>query len=315
MVKKLTLEQFIYKAKQKHGSIYDYSMVKYENARTKIIIICKIHGQFLQKPHHHIDGNGCKECYLNERTGKKFIPRKLNTEMFILESKKLHGEKYDYSITDYMNANSNVMINCKIHGIFSQRASTHLEGMGCILCGRDKKRSTKEQFISNAQKIHGNLYDYKLVEYKNAKTDIVIICNIHGNFYQSPRSHLFGNGCFSCNSSKGEKKIRSILNLKEISFEEQYKFPNQTENIRRCKYDFYLPDLNMIIEYHGIQHYEFVPFFHKTHEQMLNRRKRDYEKKMFCLKNNILYIEISYQDDIKKVLNNICNTTKLRGPP
>ena len=103
-MKKLSTEQFIIKAREKHGDKYDYSKVEYQNNTTNIIIICKEHGDFLQQPSNHLMGKGCKKC------GGRTIE---NTEEFIDKSIELHGDKYDYSKVEYIKSNDKVIIICK----------------------------------------------------------------------------------------------------------------------------------------------------------------------------------------------------------
>lgn len=128
MPKKLTLEEFIEKAKKLHGDYYDYSKVNYINNSTKITIICPIHGEFNQQPSRHIfkKGEGCPKCSVQRRTS--------TTEQFIEKSREIHGDKYDYSESDYKGADKKVNIICPIHGIFAQAASSHTRGHGCKKC-------------------------------------------------------------------------------------------------------------------------------------------------------------------------------------
>ena len=128
------------------------------------------------------------------------------TEQFIIDAKKIHNNKYDYSLVDYINNKSKVKIICPTHGEFEQIPYSHLRGSGCPKCKGDKQRilcqSNKEEFTNKADKIHSNKYDYSLVDYKNAHTKVKIICPIHGEFEQKPTHHLSGKGCPKC---KGDK--------------------------------------------------------------------------------------------------------------
>ena len=90
-------ESFISKAISVHGNKYDYSKVEYKNTGTKVILICKEHGEFLQTPNEHLVGSGCIDC-----AGL----RKKTTEEFIEDAKLFHGERYDYSEVNYKNKNS-----------------------------------------------------------------------------------------------------------------------------------------------------------------------------------------------------------------
>lgn len=79
-----------------------------------------------------------------------------------------------------------------------QRASSHLEGVGCKQCAREAKKFTTLKFIEIAKSIHKNKYDYSLVQYIDSYSKVKIICPIHGEFEQEANSHLQGKGCFLC---------------------------------------------------------------------------------------------------------------------
>ena len=198
MTKKST-EQFIIEAKEKHNDEYDYSKVVYENNLKEVIIICKIHGEFLQLPKTHKQGSGCRDCGKQ----KTINMRKSNTNDFIKKSNIIHNNKYDYSKVEYIKSNQKVIIICKKHGEFKQTSNSHLDGKGCRNCSTeinsDKQRKTTNQFIKDAIQIHGNTFNYSKVEYKNAGEKVIIICKKHGEFEQTPNSHLSKeSGCIKC---------------------------------------------------------------------------------------------------------------------
>lgn len=123
--------------------------------------------------------------------------------LFIRNAKKVHGDKYDYSaIENYQNLFTKVKIICPIHGMFEQIAMNHLQGHACPQCSYDKiaikKSFTTDNFIEKARKVHGDRYDYSMVNYKNMKTNITIICKKHGVFSQVPEIHLKGANCKKC---------------------------------------------------------------------------------------------------------------------
>jgi hypothetical protein len=109
-----TAERFIEKAKQVHGDKYDYSLVEYKNMKTKVKIICPIHGEFWQTPSDHLQKHGCGECGLlkNAKENAK------TTEQFVKDAKKIHGDKYDYYFVNYINNHTKVGIICREHGVF-----------------------------------------------------------------------------------------------------------------------------------------------------------------------------------------------------
>ena len=127
---------------------------------------------------------------------------KKTTEEFIHEARKKHGNKYDYSKVVYLNNHTKICIICPKHGEFWQLPLNHLSGRGCPKCAHEgngeRCRSSKKEFIKKAREKHGDKYDYSKVEYVNCETKVCIICPQHGEFWQSPNSHLIGHGCPKC---------------------------------------------------------------------------------------------------------------------
>lgn len=267
---------FIKKAREIHGNKYDYSKVEYINAHTKVCISCPIHGEFWQTPANHLCGKGCLKCVGKNKT----------TDFFIEEAKKIHGNKYDYSKTVYINAHAKVCIICPIHGEFWQTPNNHLMGNGCYQCGLDiahkKQTLTKEEFIRKAHLVHGDKYDYSKVEYINYETPICIICPVHGEFWQTPDKHLHGAGCPMCKSSKLEEEMRLFLQENNIIFERQKHF----DWLGFLSLDFYLPQYNIAIECQGIQHFKSIEFF-GGHNGFLQNKIRDERKRRLCEENGI----------------------------
>jgi len=127
------------------------------------------------------------------------MPKKLTLNEFIERSRKIHGDRYDYShIKEYKNNQTKVPIICPEHGEFLQTPKNHLNGRGCPKCGGTEKMTTQE-FIEKAKHIHGSRYDYSLVEYDTTKDKVKIICNDCGRiFLQRPQDHLRAYGCPYC---------------------------------------------------------------------------------------------------------------------
>ena len=127
----------------------------------------------------------------------------MTTEEFIQKSILIHGDKYDYSKTVYVNNLKEVIITCKEHGDFLQLPKVHKRGCGCSRCGsitkKNKKTMTTQTFIEKAKLIHGHdKYDYSKTVYVNNLKEVIIICRIHGEFTQKPNGHLSGSGCRNC---------------------------------------------------------------------------------------------------------------------
>ena len=281
MAKKSNTEQFIKKAREIHGDKYDYSKVIYVNNRTKICIICPIHGEFYTTPNAHLGNKrGCRFCGYE----KLKVIKKSNTEEFIKKAREIHGDKYDYSKVIYIDNITKVCIICPIHGEFWQQPNNHLTGYeGCKYCA--KRIMNTEIFIQRSKEIHGNNFDYSKVEYKNPKNKVCIICPIHGEFWQSPYAHLQGKGCSKCkNKSVLEKKIFLFFDKNNIKYESQKKF----SWLGKQSLDFYLPDYNIAIECQGRQHFIDGCFTEPLHII----ENRDLIKKQKCLKNGVEIIYI-----------------------
>lgn len=297
-----TTDVFIGEAKKIHGNKYDYSKTTYTKALEKTTIICPKHGEFQITPSDHLKGSGCPKC----------AGRIKSNEDFINNAKEVHGNKYDYSKTIYEHSRKKVIITCPKHGDFIQRASAHLDGQGCPVCANNQKKS-KESFIADARKIHGDKYDYSKVEYTANYNPVIISCPIHGDFSQTPHAHLNGSGCPNCINWKLENEIEKLLNDEHIQFEKQKKFEKlKYKGLLKC--DFYLPKQNIIIECQGEQHFKIVDFsgnFEKSKKDFLETKLRDKLKKEYCEKNGIKLIYYNHLSKIKTKEKIIHTKTKL----
>ena len=206
-MKRKTKEDFIKDARKIHCDKYDYSKVEYINAHIKVCIICPEHGEFWQTPASHLNGRGCSKCSNENSTNFK-----KSKEYFIQRALTKHGDKYDYSKVEYVDSTTPVCIICPEHGEFWQPPHNHLNSNGCIKCSKEKSekikkvRYTTEKFILKARKIHGDKYDYSKVEYVDSTTPVCIICPEHGEFWQTPVSHLQNRGCNKCSKLMFDKE-------------------------------------------------------------------------------------------------------------
>lgn len=142
-------------------------------------------------------------------------------EQFIEKAKQVHGDKYNYELVEYKNTDTKVKIICPIHGVFEQSPYNHANrGRGCPKCANehrnDNRKLSLDGFIKKAQKVHGTFYDYSLVEYKNNKTKVKIICPEHGVFEQTPDNHLSGQGCPYCSGNVRMTKEEFICRASKV---------------------------------------------------------------------------------------------------
>lgn len=279
------------------GNKYDYTLVEYNGSNIKVKIICPEHGTFEQTPHHHLRGSGCPICALKTKSEKQ----SMTLDNFVNKSKNIHGDNYSYDKVEYINNKTKVTIVCNKHGDFNITPSHHFNGVGCSKCSKNYNQTNLE-YIEDVSKKHNNFYDYSLVEYINNKSDILIICPIHGTFSQNAHHHKNGSKCPHCNESKGENIIMNFMKDNKIKYIRQHKF-DDCRNIKVLPFDFYLPDYNTCIEFDGRQHFESINYF-GGYESLIKTRKRDQIKNNYCYNNNIKLIRIKYDEDIKKYLEN-----------
>lgn len=139
---------------------------------------------------------------------------KYTTEEFICRAKEIHGDKYDYSKTIYIGLDVPVDIICHQHGLFAQAPRGHLKGGNCPYCTKEKRRIDKtlsqEEFIRRAILTHGSKYNYSKVKYINQKTNVCIVCPIHGDVWVNPYNHVRGTECPKCTPNKFKKPVFGV---------------------------------------------------------------------------------------------------------
>lgn len=277
MSKKLTTEEFIERAKEVHGDKYDYSKVEYVNNRTKVCIICPKHGEFWQIANHHICAKqGCARCARKEIA---------TSEEFIEKAIKKYGDKYDYSEVNYISPQIPIIIKCnKCGNKFEEIALGHLSGSGCSCYNnKGKKRQTLEEFLSKANEVHQNKYDYRNVTfYPRGKFYITPICHNkdrdgveHGTFTVRAESHLYGKiGCPKCASE-------SRPNSQRVSLEE---FKKRAKETHGDEYDYSLITNEI---YRGYR--ELVPIICSKHGVFYQIAKKHVEGQgcKHCKKSNL----------------------------
>jgi very-short-patch-repair endonuclease/ribosomal protein L36 len=301
----LSRNEFVLRATAAHNDLYDYSKANYIKSTEKIVIICKEHGEFKQRPASHIRGSGCPKCARKRTVAGK----KSNTLEFIKSAKKIHGDFYDYSKVKYNKAIEPIVIVCSRHGEFKQMPNTHLNGSGCQKCADMRVANFHslgtEEFVRRAQDIFGMQYDYSLVKYTNGKELVDIICPEHGVFSITAGNHIHAqSGCPQCvRDFNGENKIESFLNNQDINHDRHVRF-SECRDKRPLEFDFYIPDLQVLIEYDGIQHHEPIDWF-GGQEAFDSLQRRDRIKDKFAASNDYNLIRIPYTefDNIEDILS------------
>ena len=296
------IDQFISKSNIIHNGKYDYSLVEYINTNTKVSIICPNHGVFNQTPKNHTHNHGCPKC-ASEEKGNKF---RKNVSDFILKSNQIHMNKYSYEKSIYLNNKKPLIVICPLHGEFLIIPTHHYMGHGCKRCSNQHRRST-EEFITEANKVHNLKYGYSKASFINLKNVINIICPSHGDFKQQAGHHLRGHGCPNCSISNGEKFIKNWLDNQKIKYTGQKKFENcLSKKGKKLKFDFFIPYLNLCIEFDGKQHFEPSEFF-GGQEKFEILKENDRIKDIYCIQNNIQLLRIKYDENIEQILKQKIN--------
>ena len=211
MPNKLTLEEFVDRARVVHGDCYMYDRTVYAGAKVPILITCPVHGDFSLTPDNHLRGRGCPLCV---------VRASLPVNVILNRFREAHGNRYDYSRMVFRTVKDRVEIICREHGIFWQSPDNHMRGKGCRMC-RAHLRESRDIFIEKATLKHGQTYNYSDVIYRDSKSKVCILCPTHGNFMQSPSHHLMGRGCPMCrdemNSIRSRRSAESFIEkAKEI---------------------------------------------------------------------------------------------------
>ena len=178
-----------------YGDKYNLDLIDYKNTKTPVIIGCPIHGEKTRKPCDILQGIACDEC-------DKKKTKSTDKELFILEAKKVYGDKDDYTDTNIVSSRENIKIRCTKHDlVFEKNIQTYLAGWGCPECSAEnysKLRSIpKDVYYERVKKIHNNKYEY-CDDYTFTKYDVSFICKEHGKVKRNGYKHLLGYGCPYC---------------------------------------------------------------------------------------------------------------------
>lgn len=315
------LEEFIRRAREIHGDKYDYPKVTYVNVNVKVEIYCKkCKEYFWQTPSAHINmKRGCPKC-----SGRYQKTPEEYKECF----ENLLGYKFDFSLAQFNGRKTDVEIICKKCGShFWKSPEKLLEAVRhrknheplCPYCESPVSNWNTESFIEWMKSIWGDKYDYSKVVYINAKTKIELICPEHGSFLKIPNDIICHkhqeNICPRCNISEGEIKTEIFLKDNNIKYKPQKVFKdlriiNPAIKVPHpLKFDFYLKEYNLCIEYQGPQHYMPIEKF-GGEDAFKKQQKRDEEKRKYCKLNKISLLEIKYDIPLSKLGNRLSQLFK-----
>ena len=276
MPRRKTTEEYIQECKDKG---YDLPIENYINSSTEIKHKCSKGHTYFQIPNNHLKGHGCPICYGNQK----------KTPESYLNGCKDKG--INLPVENYINDSTKINHKCSKGHVYPQRPSDNLQGIGCPICSK-KKKKTAEEYIQECKE---KGLDLPIEDYITNKTKINHKCK-QGHIYpQKPNHHLKGIGCPVCNESHGEKFIRNYLDKNNIKYIPQKKFKDLKDKTY-LSYDFYLPNCNTLIEYQGEQHYISKDYFGGD-KQFKKQQLHDKLKREYAKENGYELIEISYKID------------------
>ena len=266
-----------------------------------ITIICEKHGAFKKQIKKHLLGYGCPKCSMepvinNIRISKEEADKRI---------KDLCGDKFSYNIDEYKNTNTPFKFICNTCGKeFKRELNTILYNQDCPHCKKielsKEKTKTTEEYVRQAKRLYGDLYDYTETEYSGSDKKVRIKCNQCGKYFEiEANSHLQGHGCPNHyrNKSKLEEEIANYIK----SLTNNLVIENYRGNKDIKELDIYVPSLNFAVELDGLY----------WHNELNQPKNYHLNKTIACEKNNIHLFHIFEdewlykQDIVKSMLNNI----------
>ena len=277
-----------YKEELKSKNINIECLEEYKGALTKIFHKCLIcNYEWKIKPNTVLNGYGCPACYGNKRKTTEEYKEELKSKNINIEC-----------LEEYKGANVKILHKCLTCNYKWRVTPIHILKGNCPVCSKKKQKTTEEYKEELKSK---NINIECLEEYINSYTKILHKCKKCGNEWKAiPSSILRGSNCPYCNFSHGEKTIENFLIENKIQFNSQKKFADCRDKLP-LSFDFYLPELNIAIEYQGRQHYEAIEHF-GGEKRLHLQRHHDWLKRKYCKDNNIILITISYKEDVENVL-------------
>lgn len=273
---------------------------EYQKAYIPILHRCKIDGYtWKARPHNLLGHTGCPKCNKSyQRTIEEY------TEELSIASPNVE------LIGEYKNITTKATHKCKICDyVWETKPEVMLRGCGCPKCGdkiTSKKLSkTHEQYVIELLSKNPNIEP--LETYKGANVPIKHRCKVDNyEWFVTPAHLLHDTGCPICASSKGETKVKEWLEAKNINYEPQKRFKGCKDK-KTLPFDFYLPDLNICIEYDGEQHFRPVTFngtdLAVCERNFKTTKKHDEMKNKYCEDNGIRLIRIPYYENVEEKLD------------
>lgn len=250
----MSTDEFVAKAKEVHGDRYLYSKTEYRSHRYKVVVTCKVHGDFHQDPSNHLSGHGCPMC-AHDATGDR---TRLQQDDFLRKARAKHGDAYGYELARYTRYGDKATIRCPEHGYFTQIVADHLDGHGCPACGTQIAPGAPalpfDTFEARARLVHGDEYQYDREAFSTVRSKVRIKCEQHGWFEQVGANHLNGTGCPFCSISVPHRELLQVIKSLEVSHtsNDRSGIVGYGKSGMPLESDIYLPDHGIAIEVNGL---------------------------------------------------------------
>lgn len=262
-------------------------------------------GELFRARRKHI----CSKCHYKRKDT-------LQNEKILLERLKANGHN---EVSFFMKDRKGIRHNM-VHFVCGKCNHTNEKEVAnllrqkydCSFCEGKKESKDTDIFVNEIKERYGESLSL-ISEYIDAKTNVTVRCNSCGFIRQAKPNAILNSGyCPKCgkSDSKGEEVIKKFLEKNHIEFYSQKYFPEW--NIGIHYFDFYIPRFNLVLEFHGRQHYEFVPHFHKTEDNFQYRLNKDLIKKQTAILQGYNYVSISYRINcLENILSLLFNSTTI----
>lgn len=297
MSKKITHKEFVTRIANINPNIL--ILGEYSSMKERIKVRCKLCGhEWSPTADKIVYGRGCPNCKAISvgnrcRMSHEDFVHKLNTINPNIEI-----------LSKYTNTNVKLKCRCKTDGYiwFASPSNLLYQKTGCPKCSHCYRR-TPEEFIKEMSIANANIEI--LTDFNGVDKKVKCKCKIDNHiWYATPHELLSGTGCPQCCESKGEKVIREWLKKNEYVYESQKTFDNLIGvGGMPLSYDFYIPTINVLIEYQGEQHEKPFNYF-GGEKKLIVQKEHDKRKKIYAETNGFYLLEIWYWDfdNIEKVL-------------
>lgn len=281
-----------------HKNKYSYVFTNYTNNKSKIEIVCPIHGSYYMSISQHQKGYGCGLC----------AGYKKSKNDILVECSKTHNSKYNYTKTTWIKLDDDVVIICPEHGEFNQSLKTHRSGYGCTKCSNRYNR-TNQEFIDLCKSMNSDI-NTTITNFINVNTQVSFICKNHGLISYLPMQIIKrGYVCHKCKKEANSctKFIEESIIIHNDRFD--YSMINYVDSNTKIK--IIDKQTGFIFEQTPNKHKKHDYFYNKsslvefiTKSNIIHNNKYDYTKSIYIGNKNKVTIECPSHGEFKQIPNN-----------